>query len=173
MSVAVEEAPRATRGTSNRDERGSSEERRKRKAWLVETYRANRDLRVLTEEDRPWPMGREIYLITPGSLVVDVPLGEGEPACRCYRCGDLLTKETVTADRIVPGCEGGTYDRWNIRPACGDCNSETGGPLAAKPKRALARACPTCGAKRFRHCVTRDGAKTRPHVARRKVTHGR
>ena len=53
-------------------------------------------------------------------------------ACRCYRCGALLTTDTVTVDRVVPGCQGGTYVRSNIRPACGPCNSETGGALANK-----------------------------------------
>jgi hypothetical protein len=52
-------------------------------------------------------------------------------ACRCYRCGELLTIETVTVDRIVPGCEGGTYARENIRPACGRDNSSTGGKIGA------------------------------------------
>jgi hypothetical protein len=35
----------------------------------------------------------------------------------------------LTIDRIIPGCAGGTYARNNIRPACGPCNSETGGAL--------------------------------------------
>ncbi len=47
--------------------------------------------------------------------------------CRCYRCGRLLNFLTLTVDRIVPGCKGGTYRRNNIRPACAKCNSETGG----------------------------------------------
>lgn len=47
--------------------------------------------------------------------------------CRCYRCGKLLNLRTVTVDRIIPGCRGGTYRRNNIRPACAKCNSETGG----------------------------------------------
>jgi 5-methylcytosine-specific restriction endonuclease McrA len=47
-------------------------------------------------------------------------------SCRCYRCGVLLTESTVTVDRIVPGCKGGKYERTNIRPACGPCNSLTG-----------------------------------------------
>lgn len=51
----------------------------------------------------------------------------GAGTCRCYRCGDVLTAETVTVDRIIPGCQGGTYRRDNIRPACSGCNSETGG----------------------------------------------
>jgi hypothetical protein len=53
---------------------------------------------------------------------------DGEPGtCRCYRCGRLLTVDIVTVDRIIPGCLGGTYRRNNIRPACGKCNSSTGG----------------------------------------------
>lgn len=55
----------------------------------------------------------------------DVDLN-AEPACRCYRCGELLTESTVTVDRIVPGCRGGTYRRNNIRPACLQCNITTG-----------------------------------------------
>jgi hypothetical protein len=55
-----------------------------------------------------------------------VNIGDGEPACRCYRCGKLLTVDTVTADRIKPGCQGGTYRRENLRPACLSCNSITG-----------------------------------------------
>ena len=66
---------------------------------------------------------------------------------RCYRCGMLLFNPErpippaplldepilpLTIDRIVPGCQGGTYRRGNIRPACGDCNSETGGRLATR-----------------------------------------
>lgn len=68
----------------------------------------------------------------------DVDLN-GQPACRCYRCGDLLTEDTVTADRIQPGCEGGTYARENTRPACAGCNSLTGGVLGAA-RRGLGRA---------------------------------
>lgn len=83
------------RGTTNRNQRGGSHDRRRRKAWLVQTYRAN----------------------------VDV---DGQVACRCYRCGALLTVETVTVDRIIPAVQGGTYRRANCRPACGGCNSETG-----------------------------------------------
>lgn len=55
----------------------------------------------------------------------------------CYRCEVLLDDETITVDRITPGCEGGSYfDKDNIRPACGDCNSETGGRLGAQRKEA-------------------------------------
>jgi len=64
------------------------------------------------------------------------PLGQGDPACRCYRCGKLLLLDTLTVDRIKPGCQGGTYRRENIRPACEDCNSRTGGALRGNPKTA-------------------------------------
>lgn len=114
MGVKTEDG-RATRGTTNRNARGGSDARRARRTWLVQCYRANRDVVVI---DLPY-----------GPVVVDVDPGtEGaQPACRCYRCGVLLTVDTVTVDRIKPGCQGGTYRRDNIRPACGPCNSETGG----------------------------------------------
>lgn len=78
------------RGTTNRNERGSSEDRRRRRSWLLERF------------------------------------GDGVQA-PCWRCGALLTMTTITVDRITPGCRGGRYVRTNIRPACGPCNSETGG----------------------------------------------
>jgi 5-methylcytosine-specific restriction endonuclease McrA len=108
------------RGTTNGNRRGNSEDRRRRREWLVETYRANVDL--------TWDwFGSQRFDWLP----VEVSCGAGEPACRCYRCGCLLTVDTVTADRIIPGAEGGTYRRNNLRPACGPCNSETGGALGA------------------------------------------
>jgi hypothetical protein len=119
MSVRTEDG-RATRGTTNRNARGGSDSRRRRREWLVTCYRANRDVITI---DLPY-----------GPVVVDVDPGtEGaQPACRCYRCGVLLTVDTVTVDRIKPGCQGGTYRRDNIRPACGPCNSETGGRTRGK-----------------------------------------
>jgi hypothetical protein len=107
----VAERPRG-RGTTNGNARGSSHARQRRREWLVATYRANVD--VLTSGPRVLKL---------------VSLGEGQPACRCYRCGVLLTVDTVTIDRIIPGAQGGTYRRSNIRPACGSCNSETGGAV--------------------------------------------
>ena len=129
MSAAVV-ALSSTRGTSNRNERGSAETRRRRRAWLVETYRADCDLLVVTYVD-----GRvdepDLFVIPAEQLLAcsQVASVEPVPSCRCYRCGRLLTVDTVTVDRIVPGCKGGTYRRDNIRPACGPCNSETGGAL--------------------------------------------
>jgi len=98
----------ATRGTTNGNARGSSYARRRRREWLIANYRADVDVATLCG-------------------VTAATAGGGFPACRCYRCGTLLTVETVTVDRIIPGCQGGTYRRNNIRPACARCNSETGG----------------------------------------------
>lgn len=47
-------------------------------------------------------------------------------------CWVALTVWTVSADRIVPGCQGGTYRRENLRPACPICQSSQGGQLAAE-----------------------------------------
>lgn len=109
------------RGTTNGNARGSLEDRLRRRQWLVATFRADVD-------------ARHIYGTFPTDPVVTVgvALGDGIPACRCYRCGVLLTVETVSADRIVPECRGGTYRRSNIRPACTCCNSITGATTRRK-----------------------------------------
>jgi hypothetical protein len=118
------------RGTSNGNARGSAADRAARREWLVTTYRANVDVLYGSFE-----AAAEVIACAPlsdGNGKLD---GDGwRIACRCYRCGCLLTIDTVTVDRIVPGCKGGTYRRTNIRPACGGCNSETGGQLAHLPK---------------------------------------
>lgn len=111
-----------TRGTTNSNDRGSSYSRRRRREWLVETYRANEDVCPDQAACSSWPFDSEHTH----------PAGDGEPACRCYRCGVLLTVDTVSVDRIIPGCMGGTYRRDNIRPACLTCNSSTGGALSRR-----------------------------------------
>lgn len=119
------------RGTSNTNQRGSAKDRRRRKEWLLETYAADRPLIRLTFDD-----GREIVdHFVEESLeqclgYADVVGAETVPTARCYRCGCLLHFDTLTVDRILPGCLGGTYKRGNIRPACAKDNSETGGRLA-------------------------------------------
>lgn len=119
-----------SRSTSNKHVAGGPTTRRKRHERLVQEFRADLDAVVLD--------GRVIGAAKPGANV------EGqhtiEPACRCYRCGALLTADTVTADRIVPGCEGGEYTEANERPACGGCNSTMGGRLGAARRKARALA---------------------------------
>lgn len=113
--------PASRRSTSNSNTRGNAETRRRRRRWLVETFRADVDL----------PVGMLIQRQRGDGTWIDlgVTLGSGVPACRCYRCGRLLDEAHVSPDRIVPGCQGGTYARNNIRPACDLCQMQTGGAL--------------------------------------------
>lgn len=97
------------RGTVHANERGSAEDRRRRRAWIM------------------------VHFADPFGFV------------RCYLCRMILINEGpsdapdyMTVDRIIPGCEGGRYIRSNIRPACGRCNSETGGALANRRALTLA-----------------------------------
>lgn len=123
-----------TRGTSNGNHRGSSEARRRRKEWLLETYAADRKMiRVVFVYSGTDPIvSVDQFVITVEELRTYESVVEAEevPTCRCYRCGKLLWSETLTVDRIIPHCKGGTYRRTNIRPACDRCNSETGGALS-------------------------------------------
>lgn len=48
-----------------------------------------------------------------------IEFGNGEYV-RCVHCGDVLTYDTLEADRIVPG---GSYRRDNVQPACRKCNA--------------------------------------------------
>lgn len=139
----VEDKPKTRRGTSNGNSNGNSTDRRRRREWLVETYRADTKARwrfevlIPCESDHP----------------------DAQDVCRCYRCGTLLTADVVTVDRIIPGCRGGTYHRNNIRPACSDCNEKTGGATRGKPAK---RACPTCGgATKYRRLVPVNPLDTR------------
>lgn len=131
-ALAVTDAPKARRGTSNTNARGSSYERRRRREWLVDTFAS--DMLLIRVE---WESG-EVTYCSPELSVRDlrelsvVVSAEQVKTCRCYRCGCLLTVDTVTVDRIIPGCHGGTYRRSNIRPVCGKCNSETGAVLRRK-----------------------------------------
>lgn len=101
------------RGTTNGNVRGSNQDRRARRAYLVLVY----------ESDR------------------------GPGTCRCFRCGRVLRAGTLTVDRIVPGCRGGTYRRDNIRPACARCNSQIGGRCRAARALDAARSRGATGVK--------------------------
>lgn len=123
----------ARRGTSNSNDRGSAEQRRRRKAWLIEVYRS--DLVALRTTWGDGVVETRFYKPETAAALLGLRLGfqsEILPACRCYCCGQLLIAETVTVDRIIPGCQGGTYARNNIRPACAFCNSSTGGKTRRK-----------------------------------------
>ena len=54
--------------------------------------------------------------------------GDGE-RCPCSHCGAELVFATLTADRIVPGAQGGRYVRANIRPSCAPCANRQGADM--------------------------------------------
>jgi hypothetical protein len=60
--------------------------------------------------------------------------GDGTTA-PCFFCKVELDFGTITVDRIIPGCQGGTYKRDNIRPACMTCNSLEGTALRERLKK--------------------------------------
>ncbi len=91
---------KARRGTSNSNKRGSTSDRRARKAWLMKHY---------------------AFALSPFEPLC---ASCSDPFVRCYRCGALLCKKHVTIDRIKLGKRGGKYTRDNIRPACANCNSK-------------------------------------------------
>jgi len=51
--------------------------------------------------------------------------GNGETA-PCEYCNTTLDFDTVTSDRVIPGSEGGSYQRDNLVPACHHCNLSRG-----------------------------------------------
>lgn len=111
-----------TRGTSNSNVRGSSYARRARRAWLITNYAS--DVPGLS---RCYRCGHLLH--NPDDLLLLTALGDGTFMLQGGD-GEALFVKQLTVDRIIPGCNGGTYRRNNIRPACGGCNSETGGALA-------------------------------------------
>lgn len=61
-----------------------------------------------------------------------VTFGDGVVAPCGFGCGTMVDMVTLTVDRHpLAGCEGGTYRRDNIRPACAPCNMSAGGKLGA------------------------------------------
>lgn len=116
------------RGATNGNARGSAADRRSRRAWLMATYASN-------EEGfcRCYRCGWLLY--NPDETPPYLVMGAGGVLTMRGPDGVMRLARPLTIDRIIPGCKGGTYRRNNIRPACGVCNSETGGRLATRRKR--------------------------------------
>lgn len=145
--MAGREQLMGTRGTTNRNERGNTADRLARRQWLVETYRADVDVILVTAAEtgktyRWVPKSLEAQASIEFDLIDDTFYSNVEtlPACRCFHCGLILTVHEVTVDRIIPGCKGGTYRRNNIRPACEPCNQKLGSQLGVARKTAKAAA---------------------------------
>jgi len=100
--------------------RGNTKDRERRKTWLLTTYAADTKVRI------------RFGVVVP--CEPDHP--EAVPACRCYRCGTLVTREQLVADRIVPGRLGGTYARTNIRPSCKPCSDKSGNEVKQSARNA-------------------------------------
>ena len=117
------------RGTTNGNARGSAEDRRKRRAWIMEAWASDQPGFV-----RCYRCGVLLYNPdAPPAAVATMLTAYGE-AVALGHLARVLSTYPLTIDRIVPGCQGGTYRRNNIRPACGTCNSETGGATRRKGK---------------------------------------
>lgn len=54
----------------------------------------------------------------------------------CWECGATVTAETCIADRIIPGVDGGSYRRDNIRPHCRRCSEAQGGRMGTERREA-------------------------------------
>lgn len=95
----------ARRGTSNGNVAGSSYARRERRVWLLNEFGID---------------GVALCAFGCGTLLVFGEEDEELPSGWAK----------VTVDRHpIPGCDGGTYRRGNIRPACLSCNMQHGGRL--------------------------------------------
>jgi hypothetical protein len=107
------------------------------KGDLLALYRADVDL--LQDGEAAWAWWREHYEPVAGGWIErgDDPAspnllfegtpdferttflvgnGEGEPACRCYRCGGLLTLDLLLVDSPASG---------HYRPICQTCKEKT------------------------------------------------
>lgn len=120
---------KSPRGTTNGNDRGSTETRRRRRVWMMETYASDVPGFV-----RCYRCGTLLYNED------DQPAGflrarEENPEYIAPWWGVMGPVRSLTIDRIIPGTKGGKYVRNNIRPACGSCNSSTGSKLAKRGKR--------------------------------------
>jgi hypothetical protein len=89
-----------TRGTTNRNARGGSAQRRLRKAWLLAQPQFDGDG-------------------TSAACQIGLP-----------GCAGRVTFETLWVDCYpLMRRDGGTYRRDNIRPACASCNMRHGGQV--------------------------------------------
>lgn len=109
------------RGTSNGNARGGTTARRARRAWLMTAYASD-----VPGFARCFHCGVLLFSsdYPPPCIIADT--GRGEVAVE-DSTGEIRRARPLSIDRIIPGCQGGTYDRTNIRPACVPCNSSLGG----------------------------------------------
>jgi 5-methylcytosine-specific restriction endonuclease McrA len=86
----------------------------------------------------------------------------------CVFCGAMLSNESMTLDRIIPGAKGGRYTRDNVQPACAPCNRDRGSePVNLADCPYCDRAFPD-GQPYKRHVAQHDKSGTRKSSRRRK-----
>lgn len=123
-----------TRGTSNGNQRGNAEGRRRRRLWLSQTYASDTVTHLGAPLARCYVCGCLLIAsdLLGETLTLGVPCQASRPAFVLTGGDRLEPVRLLTVDRITPGCQGGTYRRTNIRPACPLHNSETGGRTRSK-----------------------------------------
>ena len=75
------------RGTTNGNARGSTEDRRRRREWLVETYRANLDVELVTMTT--------VGLVDEVVDVIELPLGWRRRVVLTLRHGDTVAESVI------------------------------------------------------------------------------
>lgn len=136
MTTTQVPAAPTRRGTSNSNDRGSSYDRRVRRAWIMATYASEvpglvRCYRCGCHLYNPDTVESQVTGFVVEGLEINWSQIFNSYQMWTPQLGQRTLRE-LTIDRIIPGCKGGTYRRNNIRPACGGCNSETGGALAKR-----------------------------------------
>lgn len=53
----------------------------------------------------------------------------------CWECRVPVTAQTMIADRVIPGCRGGTYRLSNLRVHCRICSEAQGRRMSAESRR--------------------------------------
>lgn len=95
-------------------------------------------------------------------------LGPDKVVCEEDGCTEILTYETMTVDRILPGALGGRYTRDNIRPMCEPCNIWRGLQLREQLHRQNCRG--TC--RRCMIVAEYRAAREAAELAREATTYG-
>lgn len=62
---------------------------------------------------------------------------------RCHYCGQTFALEQMAIEHLIPLSRGGANAAYNVRPACGHCNSTKGSKTEAEYRSTLPVSCYT------------------------------
>lgn len=51
---------------------------------------------------------------------------------RCHYCNRIVPPRELTMDHLIPVVRGGSSEKWNLVPACKDCNNKKKNLLTAE-----------------------------------------